>query len=193
MYNFIRKIHLYAGLIILIFLMMYFISGFMMVHRPWFVAASPPPTTQTAPLQSSDPLPPEQLAANVKKQLSLAGRIQFPQTQPPGMTRFWVVRPGTMIRVDIPTKEHQIHLSTQRVGLVGILIMLHKVSGSDDQLLFDVYAFFCDLAGLSMILFAVSGVYLWWKRVKNHTLGIVCLTASCAYAAGMMLYFAYAP
>ena len=193
MYNVIRKTHLYCGLIILIFLMMYFVSGYMMVHRPWFLAAPPPPTTQTAALESPAALAPDQLAAAVQKQLRLVGRIQFPQKQPPEMTRFWINRPGTMIRVEVPARERQIHLTTQRVGLVGTLIMLHKVSGYDDQLIFDAYAFFCDLAGLSMILFAISGVYLWWKRVKNHTWGILCLLASCAYAAAMMLYLAYAP
>jgi len=193
MYNVIRKIHLYCGLIILIFLMMYFVSGYMMVHRPWFVAAPPAPTTKMATLESTGALPTEQLAAEVQKKLGLVGRIQFPPKQPAEVTRFWVVRPGTMIRVDVPARAHLIYLTTQRVGLVGTLIMLHKVRGYDGQLIFDAYAFFCDLAGLSMILFAISGVYLWWKRVKNHSWGVLCLTASCAYAAGMMLYLAYAP
>ena len=53
MYDLIRKIHLYCGLIILIFLMMYFVSGYMMIHRPWFVTPPPPPTTQTANLEST--------------------------------------------------------------------------------------------------------------------------------------------
>jgi hypothetical protein len=192
MYNLIRKIHLYSGLIIVIFLMMYFVSGFMMVHRPWFVAAPPAPTTQTATLQSTGAQTNEQLAAAVQKQLGLPGRIQFPQKQPDNLLRFWVNHPGTMTRVDVSTRNSRIDLSTQRVGLVGTLIMLHKVAGYDSQPLFDAYAFFCDLAGTSMILFPISGIYLWWKTAKNHLWGILCLLASCGYAGGMMLYFAYA-
>ena len=193
MYHVIRKIHLYCGLVTLTYSMMYFVSGYMMVHRPWFVTAPPPPTTQTATVEFTSALSPEQLAAEVQKQLGLAGRIQFPQKQPVEMTRFWVNRPGAMIRVEVPAGEHLVHLTTQRVGLVGTLIMLHKVSGYDSNLIFDAYALFCDLAGLSMILFAISGVYLWWRRVKNHFWGAVCLIASCAYAVGMMLCLAYAP
>lgn len=193
MYHFIRKIHLYCGLIILIYLMMYFVSGYMMVHRPWFLGPQPPPVTRTAALAPSGDLPTEQLAAQVQQRLRLAGRIQFPQKQPAGMTRFWVNHPGTMTRVDIPAGQNAATVTTQRVGLVGTLIMLHKVSGYDRNLVFDAYALFCDLAGLSMILFALSGVYLWWKRVRNHAWGIVCLTASCAYAIGMMLHLSYAP
>jgi len=193
MYNALRKIHLYCGLIILIFLMMYFVSGYIMVHRPWFMTALPPPTVQTATLESAGPLSDEAVAAAVKKQLALPGRIQFPLQKPAGETLFWVNRPGSMVRVDVFTQTRRIKLTNQPAGLVGTLIMLHKVAGYDNVPLFDVYAFFCDLAGLSMILFAVTGVYLWWKRVKNHTLGIICLTASCAYGIGMMLYLVYAP
>jgi hypothetical protein len=201
MYNLIRKIHLYCGLIILIFLMMYFVSGFMMTHRPWFLGARAVPTTRTAVLessgdqssdQSSDPSK-EKLAASVQRQLRLAGRIQFPQNQPPDVTRFWINHPGTEIRVDVSTGEKRIVITTQRERWVGILIMLHKVNAYDDDPVFDVYAFFCDLAGLSMILFALSGVYLWWKSTRNHAWGILCVAASCAYGAGMMLYLAYAP
>jgi len=192
MYHVVRKVHLYCGLVILAFLMMYFVSGYMMVHRPWFLGASPPPTTQTAAREAAGDLPAERLAAAVQKQLKMAGRIQFPQKQPAGMTRFWVNRPGRMVRVDVPANERQIHLTTQRTGLVGTLIMLHKVNGYDGQLLFDAYALFCDLAGLAIVVFAISGVYLWWKRVKHHAWGWVCLGVSCAYGGGMMLYFAYA-
>jgi hypothetical protein len=193
MYSVVRKIHLFCGLVILAFLMMYFVSGYIMVHRPWFMSAPPPPTTQTASLESAGALPPEQLAAEVKNKLGLVGRVQFPQKQPADVTRFWVNRPGVMVRVDVPAGGHAVTVTTQRVGLVGTLIMLHKVRGYDGQLAFDACALFCDLAGLSMIVFALSGVYLWWKRAKKRLWGVLCLAASCAYAAGMMLYFAYAP
>ena len=192
MYNAFRRIHLYTGLVILVFLMMYFASGYIMAHRPWFVPPSPAPSAQTVPLDAGTAGTPPQLAVYVKNKLALPGRIQFPQKQPAGETLFWAVRPGSMIRVDVLSRNHLVRLTTQRVGLRGTLIMLHKIAGYDDQPLFDVYAFFSDLAGLSMILFAFTGVYLWWKQVKNHALGIAFLGASCAYAIGMMIYFAYA-
>lgn len=193
MYNLIRKIHLYSGLIILIFLMMYFVSGFMMTHRPWFLGARAAPTTRSAPLRSTGDQSKEQLAADVQRQLGLAGRIQFQPQQPPDVMRFWVIHPGSEIRVDVSKREKLIHVITQREGWVGTLIMLHKVNGFDAQPIFDAYAFLCDLAGASLILFALSGVYLWWKTTKNHLWGILCLAASCAYGAGMMLYLAFAP
>ena len=193
MYHVIRKIHLYCGLVILAFLMMYFVSGFIMTHRPWFVIARAAPTTRTVALESSGDRSKEQLAADVQRQLGLAGRIQFPLQQPVDVTRFWLNHPGTEMRVDVSMRHKLIHLTTQREPWVGVLIMLHKVSSYDAHPVFDAVALFSDLAGTSLIVFALTGVYLWWKTTRRRLWGILCLSASCAYAIGMMLYFAYAP
>lgn len=151
MHHLIRKIHLYAGLIIVTFLMMYCVSGYTMAHRPWFLPPSPPRSARTVTFDAIAASSPEQVAADVKNKLALPGRVQFPQEQPPGETLFWAIRPGSMIRVDVLPRTHVVRLITQRVGLVGTLIMPHKVAGYDDQPLFDLVAFFCDLAGLSLI------------------------------------------
>jgi hypothetical protein len=197
MYQLIRKIHLYCGLIILAYLMMYFVSGYVMVHRPWFLTAQPPVTTETVPFPATREQSPEKLAAQVQEHLKLVGRIQFaggqPNNQPPGMVRFWISRPRASIRVEVPTGEQHVRVITQRWNWVATLIVIHKVQGYDGEMRFNLFSFFGDLTGVSMIVFALSGVYLWWKRTKNRLWGILCLTASCVYAAGMMLYFAYAP
>jgi hypothetical protein len=193
MYHLIRRIHLYSSLVIILFLMMYCVSGYMMIHGPWFASSNHPAPVQTARLESIANRPAEELAADVKKQLHLPGRIQFPATQPANMTRFWINHPGTMTRVDVATSEKLIRISTVRTGLIGTLVMLHKIAGYDDVPLFNLYAVFSDLSGVAMIVFALSGVYLWWKRTRNHFWGIACLTISCTYAAGVMIYLAFAP
>src|SRR2546430_13836210 len=101
MYHLIRRIHLYSSLVIILFLMMYFVSGYMMIHGPWFATSNHAEPAQTVPLESSANRAAEELAADVKKQLHLAGRIQFPATQPADMTRFWINHPGTMARVAV--------------------------------------------------------------------------------------------
>jgi hypothetical protein len=193
MYHLIRRIHLYSSLVIIVFLMMYFVSGYMMTHVSWFPSSNHPEPVQTANLESSPDRPAEQVAADVKNQLHLPGRIQFPVTQPAGMTRFWINHPGTMTRVDVSTADGVIRVFPVHAGLIGALVMLHKVAGYDNQPAYNLCALFCDLCGVSMILFALTGVYLWWMRTKNHLWGILCLIASCAYAAGILLYLAYAP
>src|SRR5688500_14285492 len=118
MYNTIRKIHLYTGLVILIFLMMYFVSGYVLIHRPWFGES-----------------------------------------------------------------ETQSTLT---------LVKLHRVHGYGGNLVRNLYVLCNDLASVSCILFALSGVYLWWKTAQQKIWGILCLAVSCIYGVGMILYLIYA-
>ena len=76
MYQLVRRIHLFSGTIIMAFLMMYFVSGYMMIHRPWFLRPSPPATTETAPLEAGAPDNVDQLSVFVKEKLNLKGRVQ---------------------------------------------------------------------------------------------------------------------
>ena len=117
MYNTIRKLHLYTGLIVLLLLMMYFVTGYVMIHRPTFGGQSATTT---------------------------------------------------------------------------MLIKLHRVHGYGDGFIRNAYVLFNDLASFSCILFALSGVYLWWKTAKNKLWGIACLAISCAYGIGMIAYLTFA-
>lgn len=46
-YNVIRKTHLYAGLVLLVFVVMYFVTGYPITHNQWFDAQDPVKTERT--------------------------------------------------------------------------------------------------------------------------------------------------
>ena len=117
MYNVIRRIHLYCGLIIVLFLMMYFVTGYLIIHRPWFGG---------------------------------------PQN-----------------------------------AVAKTLVQLHRAHGYGGGAVRNAYIAFNDLASFSCILFAVTGVYLWWKTARRKALGLACLFASISYGLGMILYLMY--
>jgi hypothetical protein len=197
MYNVIRKIHLYSGLVILVFLMMYFVSGYVMIHRPWFGGQSGKPLAdvRTESLAGyTGPREPEQLAAYVVERFQLRGRANVPPParQPQKSIRFNVVRPGTIQQVDIPRDGDALTITTTRENVAGVLVQLHRVHGYGGGLIWNTFVFFNDLASASCILFALSGVYLWWKTAKRKIWGVACLAASCAYTAGTILYLMYA-
>ena len=197
MYNVIRKIHLYSGLVILVFLMMYFVSGYVMIHRPWFGGQSgkPPADVRTETLAGyTGPREPEALAAYVVERFQLRGRANVPPParQPQKSVRFNVVRPGTIQQVDVPHDGDAVVITTTRENLAGVLVQLHRVHGYGGGLLWNAFVLFNDLASASCILFALSGVYLWWKTAKRKIWGVLCLSASCAYTLGTILYLMYA-
>jgi hypothetical protein len=197
MYNAVRKVHLYCGLIALAFLMMYFVSGYVMVHRPWFGGQSgkPPKDERTESIADyRGPRTPEALAAHVTARFGLHGRANVPPAarQPSTSIRFNVVRPGTIQQVDVPRDGDTVTITTTRENLAGVLAQLHRVHGYGGGVAWNAFVLFNDLASASCILFALTGVYLWWKTAKRKIWGVLCLGASCAYTLGTILYLMYA-
>ena len=50
---------------------------------------------------------------------------------------------------------------------------------------------FCDLASLSLILFALTGIYLWWRLARRRFWGYVCLAVSWGYTGVTIAYLMY--
>jgi hypothetical protein len=197
MYDAIRKVHLYSGLVVLSFLMMYFVSGYVMIHRPWFGGQSnkPPANVRTESLAGyAGPRTAEALAAYVGEEFDLHGRANIPPAarQPAKSIRFNIVRPGTIHQVEIPHDGDAVTITTTRENIAGVLVQLHRVHGYGGGAIWNAFVFFNDLASASCIVFALTGVYLWWKTAKRKIWGVLCLTASCAYTAGTILYLMYA-
>ena len=44
-----------------------------------------------------------------------------------------------------------------------------------------------------MILFAISGIYLWYRRTRRKLVGWIFLGVSYGYAGMTILYLMYAP
>jgi hypothetical protein len=98
--------------------------------------------------------------------------------------RFNIVRPGTIQQVDIPHDGDMVTITTTRENVVGVLAQLHRVHGYGGGWVWNAFVLFNDLASASCIVFALSGVYLWWMTAKRKIWGVLCLGASCAYTVG---------
>ena len=59
--------------------------------------------------------------------------------------------------------------------------------------LYDIWVVFYDLASASLILFAISGIYLWWRLTRRKLWGWICLGISWGFAAVTICYLMYAP
>jgi len=185
MYTAIRKVHLYAGLVIVVFLMMYFVTGYVLIHRPWFGGQGQPTREVRSESLAGDPTPrtPEALSSRLR----LRGRINAPPQDKPGL-HFNVARPGVLQQVDLPANSDTATITTTHQNAAGVLAQLHRVHGYGGGFAWNAFVLFNDLAAVSCVLFALSGVYLWWKIAKRKIWGVLCLSASCAYGVGMILY-----
>ena len=51
MYKRIRSLHLFTGMSLLIFVVMYFVTGYVMIHRDWFGNPDPASAVRTETLE----------------------------------------------------------------------------------------------------------------------------------------------
>jgi hypothetical protein len=76
----------------------------------------------------------------------------------------------------------------EEAGFSGTLNRLHHFHGYDGGLQFWLWGFLVDVVSVSMIVFAVSGVYMWYVLKKDHTLGWIVLGASSLYVTGSLVF-----
>jgi hypothetical protein len=69
-----------------------------------------------------------------------------------------------------------------------MLIRLHHLSGFEGGKIYEIWGVMLDLVCVAMIVFALSGIYLWYKLTKRHLLGWLVLSASVCYTAATAIY-----
>ena len=193
MYDLIRKIHLYSGLTLLAFVLMYFVSGYVMTHHDWFPGGDPRKTVREEPLASAPGADPEAYSALLQRQLGLSGKRQPPSRGKDGSWKFVYVRPGVTHEALVPASGDRVRITRSDQDTRGTLVGLHRLHGYGGGWLYDLWAVVYDLSSAAMVLFAVSGIYLWYKLTKRRLLGWVLLAVSFAFATGTVLYLVRSP
>jgi hypothetical protein len=67
----------------------------------------------------------------------------------------------------------------------------HRLHGYQGDPAYVLWAFIYDLSSLSMIIFALSGVYLWYKVERRRLAGWLILTGSTLLTAATIIYLMF--
>ena len=193
MYDVFRKIHLYSGLTLLAFVVMYFVTGYVLIHGDYFPRGEPAVTTREEALSSAPGASPEEFSALLQRQFDLPGKRQPPQRKKDGSWRFEYFRPGLLHEATVGPAGDRVTIKRSDFGAAQTLVGFHRLHGYGGGWVYDLWMVVFDLASFSMILFAVTGIYLWYKLTKRHALGWAMLGTSFAFAIGTVLYLVHAP
>jgi len=189
LYRVMRNLHLYAGLALLLLVLMYFFTGLMQIHRSWFGQGEAVASTQT---QTLEPwlLPAEEgsLAEFLKQELRLQGRSGRPQVLQDGTREFRYFRPGQSQRVLLSADRVTATITTTREPWQQTFIALHRLHGYGGGWFHNLWAAFLDVTSTAMIVFGVTGIYLWWRLARRHWPGLLVLGSTYALAAATVLY-----
>ena len=193
MYDFIRKIHLYTGMVLLTFIVMYFLSGYAILHRDWLPEGTRLETVRAEPLVYAGEAAPEAVSVFLQREFELVGKRQPPRRLDDGRWRFDFVRPGSRYQAFITADGDSVRIEHVEQTGRPVLVGFHVLHGYGGGTLYDVWAVFYDLACLALILFPLSGVYMWYTLTQRRWFGWACLGLSFGYAGATLLYLTFMP
>ena len=176
-----RRLHLYFGLLISPFLLVYAISTLFLNHsvRPQPLDQGQEAREISIPADLSGmPLVHEALS-----QLELSGEILGRGVVRNDQTTFRLARPGSVKIVKIDLKAQQATLSERRTGLLGALIFLHFNPGLHkpaNWIVTKLWGWLADGVVYLTLFLTVSGVYLWLLMKAERKVGLISIGAGVA-------------
>jgi len=195
-----RDLHLYAGLFISPFVVLFIVSVFVLVHPP--SAPSTPVARAAAPVQNLE-IPPGLE--------SLSGRARIDAVRPlldragvHGEIGFIGYAPGEhrlSIPVNVPGREtiFEIDLNSRSAtitardtGLLDALVQLHKSPGPHlagirmNWIAMRIWRWLADATVYLLLFITASGIYLWTVLRSERRVGIVMLMAGAVSFFGMV-------
>ena len=198
-YRLIRDLHLYLGLFISPFVLVFAISVFFLVHswRPRIASE-----TSTTRVVSALPLP-----GDLR---TLSGRPLIDALKPAlekadvrgevGFVRHLVKEEKLTIPVTIPGRETIVSISiasreativTRETGLADALVILHKSPGQHapsirmNWFYMKAWSWMADATVYLILFISVSGIYLWYVLRAERSVGFILLFAGALSFFGM--------
>jgi hypothetical protein len=194
----LRWIHLYTGLFLLPWMLVYGASAFCLNHNRWFIEhLNIKPigwkVERRIDFTPDDKFPqePVQQANAIVKFLGLDGAhriIGKPTPQQMVVNRICATgnyritwrKPRSVLTVE----------KQQSFSFYRLIHFLHFRAGYGQRYFTHIsWAIIVDTVAISMCLWGISGVYLWWRSTRKLALGIVCLAAGMLSFMGLVVLF----
>ena len=185
-----RDLHLYFGLFVCPFLLIFAITTILLNHgvRPEVESE------KSATTVNLDGVPEEELADSVLRQLDLSGETFARVLEEQNRLNLSVARPADnhFVRVDLETGAVQIERRVR--NLTGVLIYLHfnpgphKVKGVN-WIFSKLWGWSVDVVICLVLFLTLSGVYLWLLIKGERKIGIVLLVGGVACFAAVVQGF----
>lgn len=198
-YPTIRALHLYIGLFLSPFVLVFTVSVFFLVHA-WLPGRGDPAVTRTV---TDLPIPPEfetlkgreQIAAirTLLERAEVAGEIGFVR-QFPKEGRFVVpvTLPGREFVFELNVATKSATIAARSTGLADSVVYLHKMPGPHNVALrgnsahIQIWRWLADGTVYLLLLITGTGIYLWAILKAERRIGLALLSAGALSFAGLV-------
>ncbi|MDA1277729.1 MAG: PepSY-associated TM helix domain-containing protein [Verrucomicrobia bacterium] len=173
-----RALHLYFGLFISPFILIYAISTLFLNHS---IRARPSDKEPTVvPISVGADLDGMDLVNSVLGQLGLSGEILGQGVVRNGKTMIRVVRPGAIKIVTIDLEKQEAGIVERSTGLLGAITFLHFNPGLHKEpnwAITKLWGWLADSVVYLALFLTVSGTYLWFLLRTERRAGLIATGA----------------
>lgn len=183
-----RAAHLYTGLLLVPWMIVYATSAFCINHKTWFTGPDAGPKWEVVretefPLDAEFPEDPQQQVKAILKHLDLDGAYRMPGD--PQANPLVIYRSCATGLYRVTWHRQPSRLVVERYGPTSFYTLvnnLHFQHGYDlEPVAYRIWAVIVDVVTVSTVIWVISGMYLWARR-RKRLLGGACL------AAGVVLF-----
>jgi hypothetical protein len=180
----IRSLHLYLGLFISPFVLLYALTAIFFVHAwlPWGGAESGEPEARTVHVSVRDDSSSLAMAEQVRSQIGVAGEIDYVNRNAEEQRlSFPIHSPGRRASVKVDLRTGLAQVEERETGVWDGLVWLHKMPGPHNAAIrgnwtiTQAWRWFADATAYVLLFLSASGVYLWSVIRAERRAGLLFL------------------
>ena len=188
-YNTVRKVHLYACLSTTALLLMFLVTSFIMVHHDIFDHES---KTESKTISYKVDLTSLDAKKKWLKELGIPGRLVKSSTNPVGNEVLEYDYAAGNSRITFLPKEGLLEVMTTTKSKADAIVGVHRQRGYGGSLKYKIHAFLLDVMAISLLLFVLTGLYMWMRWYKKDKWVWIVFFGGMAYFGTFLLYFTFA-
>ena len=182
----LRRVHLYLGMLLIPWVIMYALSTLTFNHRDWFRGQfnQADSWTQLWEEEFKADVPRQQpklkeWARSVLDENGIKGGFNVRQN--PQSVLINLIQFRNPIRVTYQKNEGQLLAEQKRTTLAEMMVRMHVRHGyGRDGVLYDSWAFVVDLVCFAIIAWVATGLYMWWKIPSTRKAGWMAILPGLA-------------
>jgi hypothetical protein len=174
-----RRTHLYLGLVLIPWVMMYGISSFIISHHAWFRSDKEPPWETLFEREYQHPVADQAdvraVAREILKENNLEGAFNA-QRPNPGELRITRNTFFDLTRLTYSIMDQKLRAERQHVRWDQVILRMHFRGGYNQPLFLNkLWALMVDLSCVGILLWITSGLIMWWRLSRTRVWGAIAL------------------
>lgn len=189
----IKKIHLYSGLSLFAFMVIFYFSGFVMINQTLFPSHNPVKKVRTETFTWDGPRDSLAISAYIQDHYGLRGKLQPPRRLNDGRTRYNFYHPGINSEALVSSDGRSVEITVSDLGFRGMMVGFHRILGYFGGWLYVLWSFFYDAASAASIVFGITGIVMWYTSRSRDGWGWLCLGTGFGLTLVVILYLMLMP